>query len=359
MFNFERTTNTMHLKILTLITLVWFQYNSFAYELVKNFSCANQEKFKVSITNLQSGTYVTTVNGCLTDTEAYFVELGRGVHAVPKGTFVNMINLKTITLQNHNLGELAPGFILNAPKLQEIYASNNFIKSIKRGVFNGMNLTRLLMNSNRIYRIEEGALANMNIARLDLANNQLTRIRSDWFENVFINELDLSYNKITTIEKNVFDRISNLTTLNLNYNSISFIPIGSFSNQQDLKKLYLAGNELKEVDFLDITLDALDVGFNQISYLPFKNWTKINDIMIYPNPWDCKCLLEFWKYAWKSKIRYGPSTTSKVSTETGEIPQCFSTQQQNCSYSYNRELVRKYFFHVKYNKFGTYVYNQW
>lgn len=331
--------------------------NSFANRIA---SCDNTEEFKVITTKID-GDYSEVIKGCIRDSTILKLSIENTIYALKRGTFADMLNLKTIFLRNFAIKTLEPGFITNSPKLEEIIASDDLIQHIFTGVFNGMNLKRLILNSNRIYFIEEGAFANMNASWLGLTDNKLSRIQRNWFQNTFIRKLDLHYNQITSLDADIFGGIKNLSAINLNYNRISWIDPKCFSNLTNLQELYLAGNGLKEMQFLgDLSVQTLDIGFNMINYLSLnENSTKISTILFYPNPWSCACLMEFWRYVWKNKIGLEASKTLQEPLEIRSKPICVAVDGGQCSYKYYGLFTRIYLSLVNYKEYGAYRYDSY
>lgn len=111
------------------------------------------------------------------------------------------------------------------------------------------------------------------------------------------------------IYQKLFSRITNLTAINLNYNRIYYIEEGTFVKLSNLRMLYLAGNDLNTLRFLSsATLYVLDVGFNKFSNMIIDRSTIIK-ILIYPNPWKCVVLFEFWEFCRNNDIEFDDSLT--------------------------------------------------
>lgn len=122
----------------------------------------------------------------------------------------------------------------------------------------------------------------------------------NWFNETTVLEIGLSYNRIMSLDKFAFNGVRRLDSINLNYNQIHFIEVGTFIN---IPSIHLVGNSLYNIDFLrSATIDLLDIGFNKISGVRIPQATKIQRLLIYPNPWNCECLRNFWKYAWSHNI---------------------------------------------------------
>lgn len=346
----------MRFLSISYIIFILFRVNFCASE--NSGKCTNTKTLQ---TILWYGTdsFSGQIQGCINDPEVTTLLLQTKTNVLQPFTFVNMRKLKTLSLNNLYLEELKPSFIVNSSNsLKNIYASENQIKVIQYGVFNRMNLVNLRLDSNRIRYIADGALTDMNTTTLYLLNNQLTDLNSSWFGNTFIEKIDLSYNQIKQLHKESLYGVKNLISINLNYNKISNIEDGSFSGQENLKELHLAGNELKKLDFLSgvSILKKIDVGFNKISYIDLGNSTKIAQILIYPNPWICECLNEFWRYAWENDVKYGISATSRFPIEIGKRPLCL-TSMKECNYTYLDVITTRYMNQVNYRKFGRYDYD--
>ncbi|GJQ81501.1 hypothetical protein Trydic_g14656 [Trypoxylus dichotomus] len=196
----------------------------------------------------------------------------------------------------------------------------------------------LNLNNNNIKSIESAAFSNLRTIQLFLSGNRISSV-GDWFNDTIINVLDLSSNSIIFLESNAFQNVENLTTVHLNKNRITFIEAAVFRKQT---RIDLSSNYLDNINFLGETkLEYLDISFNQISSLQLSEETYIEEIIIYPNPWNCQCLRKFWRLAWKRGTRYGYPSLPVLNSS---VPVCID--RDVCDEQYiDAQLREQYYRH--------------
>lgn len=105
------------------------------------------------------------------------------------------------------------------PYLTEFHASNNGVKSITRGQFEGLrSLTTVVLQENQIATVDADAFAKCNVRHLNLSKNELTELK-------FVNRIQGSLATLNVADNNVmhFEPIVNLSllsTLDLSGNNI-------------------------------------------------------------------------------------------------------------------------------------------
>uniref|UniRef100_A0A1A8LEU1 Peroxidasin homolog n=2 Tax=Nothobranchius pienaari TaxID=704102 RepID=A0A1A8LEU1_9TELE len=91
--------------------------------------------------------------------------------------------------------------------------------------------------------------------------------------------LDLRFNKIKDLQLGSFRRLNNLNTLLLNNNHIQRIPRGTFEDLENLKYLYLYKNEIQSIDRQAfkglVSLEQLYLHFNNIETLEPESFTHL------------------------------------------------------------------------------------
>lgn len=135
-----------------------------------------------------------------------------------------------------------------------------------------------------------------NLVTLDLSNNNITIIeRDDFLTLKRVNTINLSYNQIQTLDERSFEHVCCLEELDLSYNNIVHLPHCIFSNNKNLKKLYLKKNRLQVIGdsskaehILDSqSLTYLDVSFCNFTYISIealKGLSNLKTIIIKGNP---------------------------------------------------------------------------
>ncbi|KAJ8717450.1 hypothetical protein PYW08_005849 [Mythimna loreyi] len=131
------------------------------------------------------------------------------------------------------------------------------------------------------------------LRKLSLANNAIKDIPSEAFDELSsLAELDLSYNIISDLSEEPFYNLTKLEILRLNNNRIKDLN-GAVNSLQNLKHLYLRGNQIQNIDEESLNiiqhLETFDVSWNELE--------KIKPIM-FSRHWDhftnhsiCKIIL--------------------------------------------------------------------
>jgi hypothetical protein len=105
------------------------------------------------------------------------------------------------------------------PYLTEFHASNNQVKSITRGQFEGLrSLTKLVLQENQIAAVDADAFSKCSIRHLNLSKNEIAELK-------FVNRIQGSLATLNVADNNVmhFEPIVNLmllSTLDLSGNNI-------------------------------------------------------------------------------------------------------------------------------------------
>ena len=113
--------------------------------------------------------------------------------------FLNMVNLRKISLKENLIEEIEDGAFFGASELTDIELSSNNLKEIRRGMFKDLP----------------------NLRRVSLRYNRIKCLKNDTFmDNKNLELLSLYSNEIRTIEKNPFENLPLLKTLNLYSNPL-------------------------------------------------------------------------------------------------------------------------------------------
>ncbi|XP_068125612.1 amphoterin-induced protein 1 [Hyperolius riggenbachi] len=182
------------------------------------------------------------------------------------------------------------------------------------------------------------------IAMLDLSHNILPRVRADWTTTLLSNlhtlllshnhitfvsseafeftpnlrHLDLSCNKLHTLEENAFSSLENLEVLLLYKNAIVNIDRSAFDEMKYLQKLYLSHNLMHRFPIELVVegkklpeLTLLDLSFNHIRNLPVQQLRALpawfsNRLYLHGNHLTCNC--ELYGLFWNWHVRQLAST---------------------------------------------------
>uniref|UniRef100_A0A8C4NEL4 Variable lymphocyte receptor B n=1 Tax=Eptatretus burgeri TaxID=7764 RepID=A0A8C4NEL4_EPTBU len=141
--------------------------------------------------------------------------------------------------------------------------------------------------------LEDGSLA------LCCANIYGTKHNEDFFDKLTqLTRLDLDVNQLKFLPSGVFDKLTKLTRLDLDNNQRAdnvpiALPNGVFDKLTELTVLYLDWNKLQSIPsvFDKLTkLTTLLLYNNQLKSVPVPSHDKVlQTIYLSSNPWDCTC----------------------------------------------------------------------
>ncbi|KAK0182220.1 hypothetical protein PV327_000381 [Microctonus hyperodae] len=216
------------------------------------------------------------------------------------------INLKELRLGNNLLGDnLNPIFSSNEfrdmEQLRLLDISNNGIKSIEEGIFNGCNsleelylddnnlttvpadslkgpraIRILSLAGNNIVSLSRGAFGNSQLAdsllRIDLSRNELSHMEDNALTGLtHLLFLNLSRNDLIRFNSDVFKGVNNLLQLDLSINFLREFPNDALRHLTRLKFLNISNNLINEIESTHLTglteLQVLDLSRNNIGRL--------------------------------------------------------------------------------------------
>ncbi|KOB65276.1 Leucine-rich transmembrane protein [Operophtera brumata] len=163
-------------------------------------------------------------------------------------------------------------FLQFTTRLINLNLSGNQIEAIDGEAFFTLgSLETLDLSNNKLTKFDELFHFQFHpnkLSKLSLAYNEIKQIPKDAFEELtFLTELDLSNNYISDLTAEPFCNLTNLETLRLNHNKIKNLN-GAVNNLQNLKHLYLRGNQIDNIDMeslkIIIHLETFDVSLNHL-----------------------------------------------------------------------------------------------
>lgn len=240
---------------------------------------------------------------------------GNRIKFIRKHAFFNLTGLETLNLNSNNIAIL-PGLMFHSnPYLINIYLANNTITIIGNGTFGYLQkISTLDLSQNKIVNLyypifQAGNTSTEIITYFNIENNHIEKI-SPVIERIEIKELSMRYNNITEIIGGKFcdkldarhmglkvlsdismcDRgsailasynqlqdipnmhdVSMVSLVELQYNNISHLPAGRFSEFQRLISLRLDKNHLRRIEIGLFTnldnLKSLNISFNQLDHV--------------------------------------------------------------------------------------------
>ena len=157
--------------------------------------------------NCSDGTRVDCSNGGFRsipiDIPRYTTELILNKNLIDRieadGRFLNMVNLRKISLEENIIEDIEDGAFFGASELEEIDLNNNNLKELRRGMFKDLP----------------------NLKQVHLRYNRVKCLKNDTFQdNKNLELLSLYSNEIRTIEDNPFDNLPWMKTLNIYSNPL-------------------------------------------------------------------------------------------------------------------------------------------
>ncbi|CAH2083536.1 unnamed protein product [Euphydryas editha] len=169
---------------------------------------------------------------------------------LPGGLFKHTPNIGRLDLYANKLLGLSDDLFTGLQKLEQIFIfDNNAPLKLENQTFSNLpSLYNLKLYRSFIEHIPAELFVNTtNLKTLSLQGNNITYLPNNIFKSVKLNDLNLSHNNIGYLYSDVFLEQSSMTELKLGNNDLKSLPVGLFSNMNSLK--------------------VLDLGYNSIGYL--------------------------------------------------------------------------------------------
>ncbi|XP_078598763.1 uncharacterized protein LOC144874468 [Branchiostoma floridae x Branchiostoma japonicum] len=143
------------------------------------------------------------------------------ISSIPLDAFANLSLLRRLRLESNQITDIQPGTFSNLRRLQDLYLNSNLISNIESATFSNLHqLQELYLYSNQITAIQSGAFSNLpQLRHLRLENNKLHTISPGLLTGLGnLQELQLQNNQIATLPLVAYDKLSSITTVNINNN---------------------------------------------------------------------------------------------------------------------------------------------
>lgn len=171
--------------------------------------------------------------------------------------------LSKISLDNNRLHSLDVEMFKKFKYLEVIQLAGNYLNSFNSSIIevklkmltvSKNNLTALIVNKIEVLDASNNNLSSIKftvpnaIKQLILCNNSITDI-DDIVKQEDLESLDLSFNSIGSVTIGTFTKLKKLTILNLGNTGLKGINFGTFAGQAELKVLDISYNNLKHINF--------------------------------------------------------------------------------------------------------------
>ncbi|XP_063626385.1 protein artichoke-like [Cydia splendana] len=186
---------------------------------------------------------------------------------ITERTFLDLSDLRLLSLKGNNLIGIKNDAFRNLRNLLKIDLSANPEVVFNSSIFSGLQSLSVVLLSNITTIFNLGDIVNTSIAGFDLSSCNISDINYVLVNPIItLERLKFTSNKIVSINKLSFQKLRQLSWIDLSYNQISIIQPGSFSDNEDLSVLDLSNNLLSSLMFgvFDglVNLNTLDLSSN-------------------------------------------------------------------------------------------------
>ncbi|XP_051557132.1 carboxypeptidase N subunit 2 isoform X2 [Myxocyprinus asiaticus] len=223
------------------------------------------------------------------------------VSSLSADIFQNNSRLRVLSLQGNMISQLPEGIFSHLDALEDLNLRNNHIINLNPGVFPS-NLQKLILKNNMLVQLSPMIFDKLQqLTYLDLSQNQLSELPSDLFQNLSsLKNLDLSENQITALPGTVFKGLVKIKAIHLQKNNLSSLKVNLFMDQQDMDQLYLSKNSLQNIPN---------------GFFDYLNFHCI--VQLHGNPWRCDCEIQYLHH-W---LRYNHENVEDLSRVYCKAPE--------------------------------------
>ncbi|XP_044755379.1 carboxypeptidase N subunit 2-like [Coccinella septempunctata] len=214
--------------------------------------------------------------------------------------FSKLESLQTLVMKNTVVERIGNGTFHNLLQLRTLHLENNTLSLMPKDSLKLYTLDSLLFINNNLENVDDIPLCFLeNIERINLSKNRIKTLKPDLYQcspkkatksslnslyennHLSVESLDLSDNRITSIT-NAFTSFTNLNFLYLANNSISRLTDTDFENLFELEELNLRNNSISSVSLATFTklisLREIDLSHNKIARLQLQFLTKLTKV---------------------------------------------------------------------------------
>ncbi|KAL7042838.1 hypothetical protein ACKWTF_001305 [Chironomus riparius] len=205
--------------------------------------------------------------------------------------FSYLVNVEYVYLQYNLITNINCGLFSNMSNLKELRLEGNFIYAMCPETFTTLKKLIFLDISFNIFsnvvsnpKIPLQDLNELQI--LDMSHNSIQFLAHGFglSENNKIKELKLSHNKIYNIYPNMFEKMINLTILDLSYNRLITLSVETLRNNYNLRVLKLSNNNFTRLNYEffynTLNLYLIDFSYNEINEIDVNLVTIFRNMML-------------------------------------------------------------------------------
>lgn len=208
-------------------------------------------------------------------------------------------SLEVLNIESCEVADMEPRVFVNLPPLKNLSLSKNFLKQIRENVFSEVIVEHLDLSHNRLTTIKTSAFDNMpNLTSINLDYNELTFYSISFKDCPKFATLSVQYNFIQYLPEDVFKNHFNKTlNAHFSFNKISKIDQGLFYGKY--KDLYLDHNEISELNATLNAIETLSLNVNNLQCFSdeflHSELFKVKKVLLFENPFNCSCYDEIIK----------------------------------------------------------------
>ena len=196
-----------------------------------------------------------------------YIDMSNGiVNNVPRTSFKNLHNLKSLNFSGNNLDFVHPMTFQPITKLQYLDLSANKFAKFPEGLCEPLeSLVHVRLYENEMTTLNLTNLRECNgVDYLDLSRNRIRLIVADQSNSTInLRHLNVSHNTIKELKGAIFRIMDQLSVLDISNNNISTISSEAFNGLGDLKTLNLSNNAIG----MNGSVNNLEHIFNGLSNL--------------------------------------------------------------------------------------------
>lgn len=200
-----------------------------------------------------------------------------------------------IDIHDYPLPKLCQKMFNTMPKINYLMVYNCQVEEIETNFlqYDHPNVTDIVITQNKLFKIKSETFANLATKLISLSHNHLEVVENQAFKNLEnLLHVSLIGNQLASFDSSWFEKVPQLTNLDVGWNKISALPENSFKFLETANaKLYFDHNKISilhknTMSDTSATNLSLFLDYNIINSIPnnfFKNLT-FNELTLLNNP---------------------------------------------------------------------------
>ena len=187
------------------------------------------------------------------------------LYRIPKSIFKKIPNLHSLDCSNNDIKVIEPGTFEGAEHLKYLILYGNGIQKLDGNIFTSLkSLSRIDISRNKITLIDDEAFSGLReLIVLNMEKNQLITLNDKIFTSLTnLGELDLDENQLESLNEKAFQNNKELRKVSLKKNKLMELPNSLFKQLEFLMKVDISHNHLKNVDISESIVEDVDIKEN-------------------------------------------------------------------------------------------------